>query len=80
MPTEDEIAAVERIVNASLGMLVARDRDLFYMQLIDPPMISPDARVLNRELHETTINHRFATYIEQNIKDTVMDPKNWTRQ
>jgi hypothetical protein len=38
-----------------------------------PQQISPDARLLNRELHETTINHRLAFYLEQNIQETELN-------
>lgn len=38
-----------------------------------PLEISPDARLLSRELHETTINHRLAFYLEQNIQETDLD-------
>lgn len=34
-----------------------------------PQEISRDARQLNRQLHETTINHRLAVYIEKNISE-----------
>jgi hypothetical protein len=70
VPTAQETDEILDIIVQSLKVLVARDRDLFNTELVEPPAISDDAKILNRELFETTINHRLAVYLEQNLQPT----------
>lgn len=69
-PTEEQIAFIKTLLTTSIDQLITRDSDIFNIDIIMPQQISPDARHLNRELHETTINHRLAFYLEQNIQGT----------
>lgn len=69
IPTNQQIDQVINLMTTSLQSVVENDSNIFNLELIDPPHISADARVLNRELHETTINHRLAYYIEKNLSD-----------
>jgi len=72
-PTEEQILFIKRLVTTSLDQLIAKDSDIFNIGIEMPQQISPDARLLNRELHETTINHRLAFYLEQNIQETDLE-------
>lgn len=69
-PTNNQIQEVKNLLSNSIEELIRNDSDIFNIELIEPPQISEDAKVLNRELHETTINHRFAYYLEKNIQET----------
>jgi hypothetical protein len=62
---------IELIKNA-IGELVKQDDDIFKQQLPKLGKSSKKERLLNRELHETTLNHRFAFYLENGlIKENV---------
>jgi hypothetical protein len=69
-PTEGKITLIRTLLTTSIDQLIANDSVIFNLDIVMPQQISPDARLLNRELHETTINHRLAFYLEQNIKET----------
>ena len=69
-PTEEQIALLRTILEKSIDQLIAKDSVIFNFDIVTPQRISSDARLLNRKLHETTINHRLAFYIEQNIQGT----------
>ncbi|TDX00526.1 hypothetical protein [Dinghuibacter silviterrae] len=69
-PSQLQIETVINVLRLSIESLIANDVDIFDIDLIDPPRISMGARILNRELHETSINHRLAYYLEQNIRNT----------
>lgn len=69
-PTPLQITEIADLLNSSIQELINHDSDIFNIDLIMPQQISEDARILNRELHETAINHRLAYYIEKNIQNT----------
>lgn len=69
-PTEQQITFIRALLSTSIDLLIANDSDIFNLDIVMPQQISPEARLLNRELHETTINHRLAFYLEQNIQGT----------
>ena len=69
-PPDEQIERISEILEISIDELIANDSDIFNIDIVMPQQISPDARLLNRELHETTINHRLAFYIEKNIQET----------
>lgn len=62
----DKIKIIELITNA-IGELVKKDNDIFKQQLPKLGKSSKKERLLNRELHETTLNHRFAFYLENGL-------------
>jgi len=72
-PTEEQIVFIKTLLTTCIDQLIANDSDIFNLDIVMPRQISPDARLLNRELHETTINHRLAFYLEQNIQETDLD-------
>lgn len=67
-PTNSEVMLAKDIIIKSLEELVKYDSDIINMGSWELEGVSEDAKALNRELHETTINHRFAYYIENFIK------------
>nr|WP_321409584.1 hypothetical protein [uncultured Carboxylicivirga sp.] len=67
-PTIEQIYLIKTIIDNSLDSLILNDSEIFDIHMHEPRRISEDARVLNRELHETTINHRLAYYLENNIQ------------
>lgn len=75
-PSTSQIETITEIIKRSIDQLVVNDSDIFNIDIEMPQQISDDARHLNRELHETTINHRFAVYIENNIQETEFDMYN----
>lgn len=69
-PTEEQIAFIKTLLTKSIDQLIEKDSNIFNIDIEMPQQISQDARLLNRELHETTINHRLAFYLEQNLQKT----------
>lgn len=65
---QEKIAFVKNVLELSLKSLLERDYEIFNEIYTEPTTASPDARILNRELHETCINHRLAYYIEELIR------------
>ncbi|KFF18829.1 hypothetical protein [Flavobacterium hydatis] len=72
-PTEKQIEFIKTLLATSIDQLIVNDSDIFNLDIVMPQQISPDARILNRELHETTINHRLAFYLENNLMGTEYD-------
>ncbi|OJW32065.1 MAG: hypothetical protein BGO54_16760 [Sphingobacteriales bacterium 46-32] len=70
-PSDNQIAFINDLIHHSLEKLVAEDSDIFKAKLIEPPVISEGVRLLNRELHETAINHRLAYYFEEYMQGTL---------
>lgn len=64
IPTEQQIQNITKVIEKSLANLIRNDSDIFNLELALPPDMPDQEKILNRELHETTINHRFAVYIE----------------
>jgi hypothetical protein len=74
-PTEEQIIFIKKLLTKSIDLLIAKDSDIFNIDIVMPQQISEAAKLLNRELHETTINHRLAYYFELNLQET--DLKNY---
>ena len=72
IPTEKHLRLIKKILKKSIDELISNDSEIFNTNVVIPERISLDAKILNRELHETTINHRLAFYIEKNIQNTVL--------
>jgi len=71
-PTNPELEAIRSILKNSLDKLIESDSDIFNAEIPDPPFeISEDAKILARELHETTINHRLAVYLENQLVSSI---------
>ena len=70
-PTEEQLELMTTIVGNSMTRLIENDSNIFHIDLNEVQYISEEARILNRKLHETTINHRFAVYLEQNIMNNI---------
>lgn len=71
-PTVDQVNFIKDIISDSLALLIVEDSDIFNMDInIEMAQeISENAKKLNRKLHETCINHRFAHYLENELFDT----------
>lgn len=69
-PTESQIEQIKRLISECIEELVQNDSEIFNIELIEPQQLSENERILNRKLHETTINHRFAYYLEKQIQNT----------
>lgn len=67
-PTSEQISEIIKIVSSSLDDLIYKDSDIFNIDIEIPEDLSPEAKALSRELHEITINHRLAVYIENHIQ------------
>jgi hypothetical protein len=67
-PTQNEIDRISEILLKSIKKLIKKDSNIFNIGIDMPQQYSEDAKILNRELHETTINHRLAYYIENKLK------------
>lgn len=52
------------LITKSIEKLVDKDSDLFKQKMPKLGKSTEKERKLNRELHETTLNHRFAFYLE----------------
>ncbi len=63
-----ELDLAKRIIIMSIKRLVKFDDDIFKQKMPSLTKATEKERVLNRELHETTLNHRLAVYIEQVLK------------
>lgn len=72
MPTPEQITEVKGLLIRSIKMLIQNDRNIFTGEIYETPDFTPEARILNRELHETSINHRLAHYLEHNLLYTNM--------
>lgn len=72
-PTDQQIEFIKDILTSSIDELISNDSDIFNIDEVMPQQISPDARHLNRQLHETTINHRLAVYIEKSLSETELE-------
>lgn len=69
-PTPIQIQQVKNLISKCIEDLIRGDSDIFNSNLIEPENLSDDAKILNRKLHETTINHRIAHYFENYIQNT----------
>ena len=67
--TSVEIKTVKNWIIASLKRLILRDGDLLKPESIPTLHKLEGQKDLNRELHETTINHRLACHLEYLIEE-----------
>lgn len=65
--TAEEFNNVLQWINASLKLLIAKDEDLLKPESIQTKYKIEGKKDLNREIHETTINHRLSHYMENLI-------------
>ncbi|MDO6430909.1 hypothetical protein Q4E93_09945 [Flavitalea sp. BT771] len=72
VPKQEQIHRAIELLKISIKNLIDNDSDIFNTDEIMPENISEDAKVLARQLHEVTINHRFAHYLETNMPGTGM--------
>ena len=69
-----EKETIEHYIVESLKELVKRDSDIFKQKIPKLGNSTEKERKLNRDLHETTLNHRFAFYLENIlIKNNFLD-------
>ncbi|MGN8037835.1 hypothetical protein ACTJJ0_22275 [Chitinophaga sp. 22321] len=69
-PNQEQIAFVRQLLIHAIGELIANDRGIFgQADVVMPADISEDAKTLYRRLHEVTINHRFAYYLEKHLRN-----------
>lgn len=69
-----EKETIEQYIIESLKELVKRDSDIFKQKIPKLGNSTEKERKLNRDLHETTLNHRFAFYLENIlIKNNFLD-------
>ena len=61
---------LKKIITEAIEELVKRDDDIFKQKVPKLGKSTEKERKLNRELHETTLNHRFANYLEQGLLKT----------
>jgi len=76
IPYLDQLKLIDEVLHKSIRELIRYDSSIFNIDFLCPERISNDAKILNRELHETTINHRLAYYIEKNIQNTALNAYN----
>ncbi len=69
LPTPEQISQVKAILQSAFRQLVLNDKEIFSTDLKQEPIVSNIEQDLNRKLHEITINHRLAYYIENIIKE-----------
>lgn len=70
-PTADQIVQVKTLIAKCIEDLIRYDSDIFNSNVIQSEELSSANEItLNRKLHETTINHRIAYYLEKYIQDT----------
>ena len=67
IPTDAQITRVRQLLDQSLQNLTINDAEIFEVQPFINPHMPASEQDLNRKLHETTINHRLAYYIERNL-------------
>lgn len=68
-PSIDEIRQAQGIIRFALHELVRRDGSLFIDNEDEVRRVYDDAVEIERKLHEVAINHRFAVYLEQVVRD-----------
>lgn len=76
IPVDAQIVQIKSLLESSIDELILNDSNIFNADVILPQNISPDAILLNRKLHETTINHRLAYYIENALHNTDLESYN----
>jgi len=70
MASLDQIKEITKIIEVSIDNLITYDSDIFNIDINIPGDISGESVKLNRKLHEVTLNHRLAVYLEKNILGT----------
>ncbi|WP_284653156.1 hypothetical protein [Flavobacterium terrisoli] len=70
-PTDQELEFIKLILTKSIDELIKRDSSIFnHNEQIDVHL-DENVAILNRKLHEVTINHRLAYYLEMNASGTL---------
>lgn len=69
-PTPEQIGEITELVSFSIDDLINKESDIFNIDIEIPEDLSLEAKALSRELHEITINHRLAVYIENHIQNS----------
>ena len=73
IPTPEQIDLISKLLIESINELITFDQEIFHDKIKSIRGLSDDAKELNRKLHETTLNHSLAYYLENNIKKTIFD-------
>ncbi len=70
MHTYEEIASIEALIKLSFNELIQYDYEIIGMgnHIKTENHVSCSVEIENRKLHEVCINHRFAHYLENNLK------------
>jgi len=58
---------IKKLITVAIEKLVEKDEDIFKQKIPKLGKSTEKERKLNRELHETALNHRLAFYIEQGL-------------
>ncbi|MCZ2130840.1 MAG: hypothetical protein LC109_11330 [Bacteroidia bacterium] len=58
---------IKQLIEEAIKKLVCNDDDIFKQKIPKLGKSTEKERKLNRELHETTLNHRLAFYLEQGL-------------
>jgi hypothetical protein len=67
--TDEQKQNIINWVTTSINLLISNDSDLLYPAKIETEFKIDGQKELNREVHETTLNHRLAHYIEILMSD-----------
>jgi len=65
----EEVNRIIEWIKGGLRLLVTNDRDLLIPDIVDTEFALEGKRILDRKIHETTINHWFSVYLEQLVED-----------
>lgn len=74
-PSEEQINIVISLMELSLKELLTQDLNILINELKNPISLNDEEKKLDRKLHEITINHRLAVYIEKYINSVMPDFK-----
>ena len=67
--TSEEKENMMNWINTSINLFIERDPDMLSPNSIQTNIKIENQKELNRELHEITINHRLALYLENKMDD-----------
>ncbi|MCB9224987.1 MAG: hypothetical protein H6582_12455 [Crocinitomicaceae bacterium] len=69
-PSGNDIKQMKLIIKNSIVELINSDSEIFETDSNFEFDVETNDRTLNRKLHETTINHRLAVYLEKNLTNS----------
>lgn len=73
-PLEKDLSLIKKILELSIDELIERDSDIFnHAEEVIDQLSGEEVIKLNRKLHETTINHRLAFYLEKYCYETELE-------